>query len=78
MQIGNRESLDSARDALRDQFDAVWLAAPKAGLREVRAMRCAMKLDHARTHSANGCNWIIFEGGRATLWGALPAEGARS
>lgn len=63
MQIGNPAQLDSAREALRDQFDAIWIASESIGPREARAIRCSIALDKPRT--AQGYNWRIFEGGRA-------------
>lgn len=63
MQLGNRNELDAARDAMRDAFDAVWLASDTIGTKEARAVRCAIKLDQPRLHHASP-NWTIFKGGR--------------
>ncbi|TIW23125.1 MAG: hypothetical protein E5V63_25530 [Mesorhizobium sp.] len=64
MIVGNRQSLDAARETLRDQFDAVWLASSSVGAKEARAIRCAIKLDAPRlNHLAP--NWRIFKGGRS-------------
>lgn len=65
MYIGNRNHLDAARDALRDQFDAVWMAAETIGPREARAIRCAIALDRPRTQHASGYNWTITAGARS-------------
>ena len=63
MQIGNRQDLDNARNALRDQFDAIWLASDTIGPKEARAIRCATALDKPRIH-VSGYNWEILPGGR--------------
>ena len=63
MQIGNRAALDSARETLRDRFDAVWIASTTIGPREERALRCAIALD--KPGHDNSTNWAIFKGGRA-------------
>ena len=62
MYIGNRAQLDAARETLRDQFDAVWLASPVMGERESRAARCAMALDRPRSFHLSP-NRRIFKGG---------------
>ncbi|MEN5278089.1 hypothetical protein ABE527_14190 [Brucella sp. TWI432] len=63
MQIGNREDLDNARNAIRDQFDAVWIQAETIGPKEARAIRCALALDRPRLHH-NSPNWTISLSGR--------------
>ena len=67
MQIGNRKELDAARNALRDQFDAVWMGCETIGDKERRALHCALALDRPNYHHNRG-NWIIFPGGRLTGW----------
>lgn len=57
MQIGNRAALDAAREALRDAFDAVWIASPVMGDKEARAVRCAAALDKPRH---GGGNWTLI------------------
>lgn len=64
MKIGNRHELDAAREAMRDAFDAIWLASSTIGPKESRAIRCAIALDKPRLHHASP-NWRIFPGGRA-------------
>jgi hypothetical protein len=64
MQIGNPKALDAAREAMRDAFDAIWLASDKIGPKESRAIKCAIALDRPRIHH-NSPNWTIFRGGRA-------------
>lgn len=62
MQIGNRKDLDDARNALRDQFDAVWIASAVVGHKEARAIRCALALDAPRFF--HDCpNWQILPSG---------------
>jgi hypothetical protein len=63
MRIGNCSALDAARNNLRDQFDAVWIASETIGTREMRAVRCAGKLD--KPNHDNSTNWRIFNGGMA-------------
>jgi len=63
MQVGNRQELDSAREALRDQFDAIWMQSDSIGRKEERAIRCALALDYPRLHH-NSLNWTITKGGR--------------
>lgn len=73
MQIGNRKALDDARNALRDQFDAVWLAADTLDTittKEVRAMHCAIRLDKPNYQHNRG-NWTIWQGGRGTGLNAI-------
>ena len=68
MQAGNRRELDAAREAIRDAFDAIWIASSvkidDSKSKEARAVRCAIALDRP-THFHNSPNWIIFPGGRA-------------
>lgn len=64
MKIGNRATLDAERNALRDQFDAVWLSSDTIGPKEKRAIRCAIALDKPNHEHGRG-NWTIFPGGRA-------------
>lgn len=73
MQIGNRLALDAARDALRDQFDAVWLASDSIGSKESRAIKCAMSLDRCRNQYGSG--WIIGKGWRRTAPAIIYAHG---
>lgn len=73
MQIGNRQELDAARDAMRDAFDAIWFASDKIGPKESRAIKCALALDKPRLDS--GYNWRIFPGGRATPSGSIVRRG---
>lgn len=63
MKIGNRKELDAAREALRDQFDAIWLASETIGDRERRAIRCAFALDAPRHKQGS---WVILPFGRYT------------
>ncbi|AMX93674.1 MULTISPECIES: hypothetical protein [Mesorhizobium] len=63
MIIGNRKELDTARETLRDQFDAIWLASDIIEAKEARAIRCSIKLDAPR-HNHLAPNWRIFPGGR--------------
>lgn len=71
MQIGNRAELDAERNALRDRFDAVWMASESIGDKERRAIRCAMALDRPN-HDTSGV-WITFPGGRITHHGPIMA-----
>jgi hypothetical protein len=65
MQIGNSETLNAERNALRDQFDAVWLASNKISAVEARAIRCALALDkpnmsnHLRANRIIGNGWSV-------------------
>jgi hypothetical protein len=69
MQIGNRALLDGTRDAMRDAFDAVWMASSVIGDREARALRCATKLDkHADPYLCT----FIGRGWRLTSMGVVP------
>lgn len=71
MRIGNRAELDAERNALRDRFDAVWMAADSINDKERRAIRCATALDKPN-HDTSGC-WIMFPGGRVTHHGPIMA-----
>lgn len=71
MQIGNRAELDAERNALRDRFDAVWMASESIGNTERRAIRCAIALDKPN-HDTSGV-WIMFPGGRITHHGPIMA-----
>lgn len=62
MYVGNRQALDEAREALRDQFDAIWIESDTLGPRETRAVRCAIALDKPGRTQA-GWNKTIFPGG---------------
>jgi hypothetical protein len=73
MQIGNRKELDAAREAMRDAFDAIWLASDKIGHKESRAIKCALALDKPRLDS--GYNWRIFPGGCGTPSGDIVWRG---
>lgn len=72
MQIGNRLSLDTERNAMRDAFDAVWIASDKIGPTEARAIRCAIALDRPNYAQA-GCGWRIWPGGRGTYFSPILA-----
>lgn len=65
MKLGNPAQLNANRNALRDQFDAVWLASPTMGDKEARAVRCAASLDRPN-YEQPGLGWRIFQGGRGT------------
>lgn len=69
MQIGNPAALEAARNALRDQFDAVWQGSPVLGDTELRAARCAMYLDAPRYDASGG--WRITPGARSTYSGPI-------
>lgn len=64
MQIGNRKRLDAEREALRDAFDAIWMASDSIGPKESRAIKCAIALDRPDWQCFSP-NWLIFPGGRA-------------
>lgn len=72
MQLGNRTALDAARESLRDQFDAVWLASDSINAKESRAIKCAMALD-CRAFNSGG--WIIGKGWRRTSPAIIYAHG---
>ena len=64
MQVGNQTQLDASREALRDAFDAIWMAAESIGPKESRAIKCAIALDQPSWQHISP-NWMIFPGGRA-------------
>lgn len=70
MQIGNRTALDTERNALRDRFDALWLASSTIGTLEARAIKCAIALDEPN-HRQSGWCWRIYPGGRSTPSGDI-------
>lgn len=70
MQIGNRDHLDTERNTLRDQFDALWLASATIGSKEARAIKCAIKLDEPN-HRQSGWHWRITPGARSTPSGDI-------
>lgn len=72
MKIGNRKELDAAREAMRDAFDAVWIAADEIGQKEARAIRCAIALNGKPSP-----NWNerIFQGGKLFPSGDIVRRG---
>ncbi len=69
MQIGDRKTLDGEREALRDRFDAIWMASDASGPTERRAVRCALALDKPRFHCST--SWRIYPWGGATHNGPI-------
>lgn len=72
MKVGNPKALDAERNAMRDAFDAVWLASSERNATTLRASRCAAKLDRPN-YEQPGLGWRILPGSRGTYSSPIAA-----
>lgn len=74
MQIGNPVALDAARHALRDAFDAAWMAETEKTSLGQRAAHCAVLLSNSDYAHHRRANSVIGRGWRRTAPDIMIAE----